>query len=99
MSVSALPVVDPRLAESETAIVPALIFIAPVNDEFVPDNVKVPFPCLTKVPFPESVPVIALLPLSPVVKVSVSGIEKAPDPSTEAKVISLSSVKVALFLI
>ena len=63
MSVSALPGVAPKLAESETAIVPALILIAPVNDEFVPDNVKVPFPCLTKVPFPESVPVIALLPL------------------------------------
>ena len=63
MSVSALPGVAPKLAESEAAIVPALIFIAPVNDEFVPDNVKVPFPCLTKVPFPESVPVIALLPL------------------------------------
>ena len=98
ISVSALAGVAPKLAESETAIVPTLIFIAPVNDEFVPDNVRVPFPCLTNVPFPESVPVIALLPLSPVVKVRVSGIEKVPDPSTEAKVISLSRVKVALFL-
>ena len=75
MSVSALPGVAPKLAESETAIVPALILIAPVNEEFVPDNVNVPF-SLTKVPFPESVPVIALLPLSPVVKVRVSGMEK-----------------------
>mgnify|MGYP005730242201 FL=1 len=98
ISVSALPGVAPKLSEADTAIVPTLIFIAPVNDEFVPDNVRVPFPCLTNVPFPESVPVIALLPLSPVVKVSVSGIEKAPDPSTEAKVISLSRVKVELFL-
>ena len=98
MSVSVLPGVAPKLSDFETAIVPTLIFIAPVNDEFVPDNVKVPFPCLTNVPFPESVPVISLLPLSPVVKVRVSGIEKVPDPSTEAKVISLSRVKVALFL-
>ena len=45
ISVSALPGVNPKLSEDDTAIVPALIFIAPVNDEFVPDNVRVPFPC------------------------------------------------------
>ena len=98
ISVSALPGVAPKLAEFETDIVPAFIFIAPVNDEFVPDNVRVPFPCLTKVPFPESVPEIVFGPLSPVVKVRVSGIEKAPDPSTEAKVTSLSRLKVALLV-
>ena len=58
ISVSALGGVAPKLSEADTAIVPALIFIAPVNDEFVPDNVRVPFPCLTKVPFPEIVPEI-----------------------------------------
>ena len=98
ISVSALPGVAPKLAEFETDIVPAFIFIAPVNDEFVPDNVRVPFPCLTKVPFPESVPEIVFGPLSPVVRVRVSGIEKAPDPSTEAKVTSLSRLKVALLV-
>ena len=68
ISVSALPGVAPKLAESETAIVPTLIFIAPVNDEFVPDNVRVPFPCLTKVPFPESVPEIVFVQLYQLIK-------------------------------
>ena len=33
ISVSALPGVAPKLSEADTAIVPTLIFIAPVNDE------------------------------------------------------------------
>ena len=83
ISASALPGVAPKLAEAEAAIVPAFILIAPVNDELLPDNVRVPAPCLTKVPFPDKVPDIVSFPPSPVVKVSVLGIENVPDPDEE----------------